>query len=352
MAEPVISYPGAKWRFWEFIKPYIPKDIKDFREPFFGGGSISLSIADDPDFKLERMVAGDLAPEIWALWTGIRNNAPDVKDIVIRWFREKCPTQAIATSFPTYLMTEAKILEKEYRESKTDVTLDNWVKAKNIDGETLDALNAYVTAVEEGKKFWNWAETVDCSTLSIPERAARTYIINKISFSGMGDSGSMSRDQLMGFTPEESTNRILTAQPLLQRIEIKNCSFEETMKDVDHNNTFIFLDPPYYKQENSGLYGKNGDTHHGFPHDHFAEFTRNTDCRWFVTYDDSIKVRQMFNGKAVYNNRKCVIMPFVIPGGYTLAGKTSEDALAGEELFIANYDIEAIENGENCEDLI
>ena len=53
MAQPVISYPGAKWRFWQYIKPYIPKDIKDWREPFFGGGSMSLCIADDPDFRSE-----------------------------------------------------------------------------------------------------------------------------------------------------------------------------------------------------------------------------------------------------------------------------------------------------------
>ena len=47
MAQPVISYPGAKWRFYKHIKPLIPRDIKDWREPFFGGGSMSPSIADD-----------------------------------------------------------------------------------------------------------------------------------------------------------------------------------------------------------------------------------------------------------------------------------------------------------------
>jgi hypothetical protein len=34
------------------------------------------------------------------------------------------------------------------------------------------------------------------------------------------------------------------------------------------------------------------------------------------------------------------MVPFTIPGGYTMAGKTAEDALAGEELFLANYNIE------------
>lgn len=305
MAEPVISYPGAKWRFWPYIKPYIPKDIKDWREPFAGGLSMSLSIADDPEFNLERMIVGDLAPEIWALWVGIRDNAPDVKELVINWFNKACPTQRnmpyIDPSSPEY--------------------------------ETM-----YNKAIEEGRKLWNWAETVDCTTLLLPERAARTYIVNKISFSGMGDSGSLSKDRFLEFNPEKHTDRIIMAQPLLKKMEILNCSFEETMKDVDPQKSFIFLDPPYYRQEKSGLYGRGGDTHHGFPHDHFAEFTKNTNCKWFVTYDDSIKVRQMFRGKSVYGGR-CYIKPFKIPGGYVMAQRNSQDSLDGEEVFIANYDI-------------
>ena len=305
MAKPVISYPGAKWRFWPYIKQYIPRDIKDWREPFFGGGSMSLSIADDPEFNLERMVVGDLAPEIWAMWQGIRDYAPEVREIAMKWFNQWCPTHS-----------------------------DMVFMSESADGYQ----EIYDKAIGEGRKFWEWAETVDCSTLSLPERAARTYIVNKVSFSGMGDSGSLSKDRFAAFRPEQATERIIMAQPLLQKMEIKNCSFEETMKDVDPEKTFIFLDPPYYRQETSGLYGRGGDTHHGFPHDKFAEVTKDTNCRWFVTYDDSIKVRKMFRGKPVYGD-KCYLKPFVIPGGYTMAQKNSEDALAGEELFIANYDI-------------
>ena len=307
MAEAVIAYPGSKWRFWEYIKPYIPRDIKDFREPFFGGGSISLSIADDPDFNLEHIQVGDLAPEIWALWQGIRDHAPEVVGIAQEMFTKNCPTQ---------------------------LSMSGMVKNE----EDPEYMALYNKAIEEGRAFWRWTQEVDCSTLSLPERAARTFLVNKISFSGMGDSGSISKDQFMDFNFNK-LNRITAAQPLLQRMDIRNVSFEETMKDVDPVKSFVFLDPPYYRQESSGLYGRGGDTHHGFPHDHFAEFTKNTNCRWFVTYDDSVKVRRMFRGKAVYGG-KCYLMPFKIPGGYTLAGKTAEDALDGEELFIANYPLE------------
>ena len=306
MAQPVIAYPGAKWRFWKYIKQYIPRDIKDWREPFFGGGSMSLSIADYPDFHLERMVVGDLAPEIWAFWVGCRDYAPDVVEIAKSMFTKHCPTQLIL--------------------SKIDTADDSYIKTYN-------------EAIEEGKAFWRWTQEVDCSTLSIAERAARTFLVNKISFSGMGDSGSISKDQFINFNFSK-LDRILAAQPLLKKMEINNVSFEETMKDVDKDKSFVFLDPPYFRQETCGLYGRGGDTHKGFPHEHFAEFTRNTNCRWFITYDDSIKVRRMFRGKAVYSNSRCYVTPFVIPGGYTMAGKTAEDALAGEELFITNYEID------------
>lgn len=306
MAQPVISYPGAKWRFWPYIKNYIPRDIKDFREPFFGGGSMSLSIADDPDFEnLERIVVGDLAPEIWAFWVGCRDYADKVIEKAKEIFVEFCPTQ---------------------------------IEVNSMDKAESNYSVKFEKALDEGRLFWKWSQEVDCSTLSIPERAARTFIVNKISFSGMGDSGSMSKDQFMDFNFSK-LDRIKMAEPLLKRMEINNVSFEETMSNVDRDNTFIFLDPPYYRQESSGLYGRNGDTHKGFPHEHFAEFTRNTDCRWFITYDDSIKVRKMFSGSSVYSG-ECYIVPFVIPGGYTLAGKTAEDALAGEELFIMNYELD------------
>lgn len=320
MAQPVISYPGAKWRFYPYMKEYFPRDMKTFIEPFFGGGSVSLSVADDPYFnKVERIIGGDLAPEVWAHWVGIRDNAPDVVDICYKWWKEKCP------------------LHNQYLKDGIDENAENYEELYNA-------------LIEEGQNFWKWSQTVDCTTLSLPERAARLFLVNRISFSGMGDSGSMSKDQFMNFKLNR-TERILMAQPLLQRMEILNVSFEDTMKyaNDDPKNTFIFLDPPYWKQEESGLYGKGGDTHKGFPHEEFCKHTRTMQCKWFMTYDDSVYVRRQFRGRDDHG-KKIHILPFVIPGGYTMAGKTSEDALAGEELFIANYKLD--QTDENLMDIL
>lgn len=339
MAQPIVSYPGAKWRFYPYMVEYFPLDMKVFIEPFFGGGSVSLSVADDPRFtKLERMIGGDLYSEMWAFWTGVKQNPSAVEEIATRWMNTSCPHQKEIHNSKFY-GSEAR----KYLSGGADENFETSEKFTEADREIIrQNLKLYNTAIEEAQNFWNWAQSVDPTQLSIEERAARILLVNKISFSGMGDSGSLSKDQFCQFSLDK-LSRVYETSKLLQRIEIYNVSFEETMKyaDLDPDNSFIFLDPPYFKQEGSGLYGKNGNTHHGFPHEKFAEVTKGMKCKWFVTYDDSVKVRKMFRGKTG-NGQKCYVTPFVIPGGYTMAGVTAEDALAGEEVFITNYNLKEL----------
>lgn len=336
MAKPIVSYPGAKWKFIkDGMMDYFPINMKTFIEPFFGGGSVSLSVADDPRFtKLERMIGGDLYTEMWAFWTGVKTDPSAVEEIATKWFTEKCPHQAEIHNSGFVGGTARSYLpggEFEFFE-KSDMLTD-------ADKQRIrDNIALYKVACEEGQAFWDWSQSVDTSTMSIPERAARMLLVNKISFSGMGDAGSLSKDQFCDFTLDK-LNGVYDTSKLLQRIEIYNVSFEDTMKYGNEGNVadnFIFLDPPYAAQEGSGLYGKNGSTHHGFPHEHFAEFTKEMKCKWFMTYDDSVIVRKLFAGKTAISD-KVYMVPYKTV--YTMAGQTAEDALAGEELYLANYDI-------------
>lgn len=336
MAKPIVSYPGAKWKFIkDGMMDYFPINMKTFIEPFFGGGSVSLSVADDPRFtKLERMIGGDLYTEMWAFWTGVKTDPSAVEEIATKWFTEKCPHQAEIHNSGFVGGTARSYLpggEFEFFE-KSDMLTD-------VDKQRIRYnISLYKVACEEGQAFWDWSQSVDTSAMSIPERAARMLLVNKISFSGMGDAGSLSKDQFCDFTLDK-LNGVYDTSKLLQRIEIYNVSFEDTMKYGNDGNVadnFIFLDPPYAAQEGSGLYGKNGSTHHGFPHEHFAEFTKEMKCKWFMTYDDSVIVRKLFAGKTAISD-KVYMVPYKTV--YTMAGQTAEDALAGEELYLANYDI-------------
>ena len=43
-----LRYPGGKSRAIKHLDPNFPKDFKEFREPFLGGGSVALHTTKDP----------------------------------------------------------------------------------------------------------------------------------------------------------------------------------------------------------------------------------------------------------------------------------------------------------------
>lgn len=299
MIESCISYPGSKRKCIDMIMDLVPEGIEDWREPFMGSLSVTLGfLQSEKSRDCKRFVVGDLAPEIWALWAGIQKDHKKVCEIIETWWNEKIPSYEEAINSGNLKSEENKALYEKYE--------------------------------KEGRALWKWSQEVDCTKLSLEERAARTWIVNRISFSAMGDSGSISVDNFMSFRLGHM-DKIRDVAPMLKKLEIINAPFQVTMDNLDKEKSFIFLDPPYANQEKSGLYGRNGDTHHGFPHKEFAELCKNTEAKWLVTYDDSIFVRKLFRSKKIF------IVPFRII--YTMAMKANEDALAGEELFIANYDI-------------
>lgn len=303
-----LAYPGGKWKALPLILPLIPDGVEDWREPFFGGGSVTLGFLQSPKSRwCRRFLVGDLAPEIWAYYAGVQQDAKEVVAICEDWFTKACPTQAeLGRMNPTDPEYE-KVAEQAYA---------------------------------EGQKFWDWAESVDCNTLTLTQRAARTFLVNKISFSGMGDSGSLSKDRFSHFRLD-GCSAMTDVQPLLKQLEIRCAPFQETMADVGEKS-FIFLDPPYIAQEKSGLYGRGGDTHHGFPHQELANLCRGLPCPWLMTLDDSIAARKLYNG--------CYIKHFTI--AYTMAVHNSADALAGEEIFIANYPMEEEGSYDDGDDIL
>lgn len=330
MIKPLISYPGAKWKLFSSMVDYFPTDMEVFIEPFLGGGSVTLSVLDDGRFtNLKRVITGDLFPEVWAMWEGVRTVPDEVVNTTRAWYRNSCPTHmkfvedyVAPEHIRGYLADNPTDKERFSSVEQFNYYYDMWEKS-----------------VEEGKKLYEWMISLDGDSLTIGQRAARTILVHRMSFSGLGFSGTFGGDSFCGFR-EEFIDRVWPVHNLIKNIEIYNVSFEETMKYAFENpaGTFVFLDPPYYNQASSGLYGKDGSTHKTFPHEKFAETTLNLPCNWLVTYDDSIAVRKLFS-KNMANGQPCCIMPFVIPGAYTLAGKVSEDALKGEEIYISNMNL-------------
>jgi len=122
-------------------------------------------------------------------------------------------------------------------------------------------------------------------------QATMYFVINRCSFSGATLSG--------GFSAESSKKRFTTSsidriQALnLSHFEIYNLDFEDFINKTEGTDNLLFLDPPYYLEKESKLYGNNGDMHEGFDHDRLYKCL-STKKNWLMTYNNCEYIRDLY----------------------------------------------------------
>ena len=115
------------------------------------------------------------------------------------------------------------------------------------------------------------------------------FVINRCSFSGATLSGGFSLESSKKRFTESSIQRIKDLN--LTDIEFYNLDFETFLKGK--KTGLIFLDPPYYLNENSKLYGKNGDMHENFDHEKLFRVL-NKRKNWIMTYNNCEYIKDLY----------------------------------------------------------
>lgn len=158
------------------------------------------------------------------------------------------------------------------------------------------------------------------------QRAVRFFVLNRITFSGIVDSGGYSQSAYEKRFTDSSIERVKNISPHLSGIKITNDDYTEVLFQAG-DNVFIFLDPPYWKATESKLYGVRGNLHTAFDHAEFAKNMRKCPHKWLITYDDSPVIRELFDFAE--------IQEWTLQYGMNNYRKAS--AAKGNELFIKNY---------------
>lgn len=114
------------------------------------------------------------------------------------------------------------------------------------------------------------------------------FVINRCSFSGATLSGGFSAESSKTRFTESSIKR--TEDLNLNDVEFHNLDFETFLKG---KKGLIFLDPPYYLNENSNLYGKNGDMHENFNHEKLFQVLKKRK-NWIMTYNNCDYIRDLY----------------------------------------------------------
>jgi DNA adenine methylase len=123
-----------------------------------------------------------------------------------------------------------------------------------------------------------------------PVAAAAYFAVNRSSFSGATLSGGFSQQAADGRFNENSIKRLENFEA--PNLKVGFMSFEQSI--ALHEKEFLYLDPPYFLEEKSKLYGKNGDMHEGFDHKLLHSLLTNRQ-NWLLCYNDCEFIREHYS---------------------------------------------------------
>ena len=233
-----LRYPGGKSKATTKMAPFFPlkNNVKHYREPFLGGGSVALWMTQN--YNLESVWVNDLYWPLYNFWIHLRDHG--------------------------------ETLSNALHETKRNYNTPD--KAREL--------------FEVSKK-----ELSDKDTTNI-EKAINFWIVNKCSFSGLTESSSFSKAASEGNFTLKGIADLKEYSKLIKNWKITNVSYENLLERQP--DTFIYLDPPY--EISSNLYGRKGAMHKGFDHDLFAKHCGDafdsTDMA--ISYNDDQSVKDRF----------------------------------------------------------
>lgn len=86
-----LRYPGGKSRAIKFLKEYFPQNFKEYREPFFGGGSIGIYLTQIHFRQKElQFFASDLNYDVYCFWQMLKTQ----NEKLINFKQEKAAKRA------------------------------------------------------------------------------------------------------------------------------------------------------------------------------------------------------------------------------------------------------------------
>ena len=248
-----LRYPGGKTRACKILDTIVNEyfDIKKYDtliSPFFGGGSFEFFIQNKYNLKI---IANDKFIPLYNFWNQTKTNNDELCN----------------------KLYEIKEINKEqfsaYRNSIGN-TIENAI-SNETSNETSNLLLAYYY-----------------------------FIINRCSFSGATLSGGFSKEASLKRFTKSSIDRIKNLN--LTNIEFYNKDVEDFINFIYSNGSekeaitslhIIFLDPPYYLEENSKLYGHNGDMHETFNHTKLYEIISKK-TNWIMTYNNCDYIKTLY----------------------------------------------------------
>ena len=246
-----LRYPGGKTRACKKLDEILNtnfniENIKTIVSPFFGGVSFEFFLQNKYNLDI---ICNDKFKPLYNFWNSCKDNSKK---------EELC-----------------KLLYGIVNTESNNITKDKFLEYRNDIMKETD----------------------------IFKQAFYYFIINRCSFSGATLSGGFSLEASKKRFTKSSIDRLKSLD--LSKVQIYNKDFEEFLSDnvihdtIDNTNTLIFLDPPYFLEKGSKLYGNKGDMHESFNHKKLFELlSSNTshlhNKKWLMTYNNCNYIKDLY----------------------------------------------------------
>ncbi len=288
MIKSPLRYPGGKSKAIKKLSEFTDIAFKEYREPFVGGGSLFIYLKQC--FPDRQFWINDLNTDVYSFWKAAQENLAEMLKLIKKFKKEK-----------------------------------------------------------DGKALYRKLLEMNLDKLSLTERGARFFVLNRITFSGTTESGGYSERAFQGRFTDSSIDRVAALSEILdENVKITNLDYSELLQndrsglqvhedDEAGENAeievqpqcqiLIYLDPPYYSATHSRLYGKKGNLHSGFDHQRFSEEIKACKMNWFISYDNSKFVRELFSFAKQHAWQL----------QYGMNNSNKDSCLMGEELIVSGF---------------
>jgi DNA adenine methylase len=283
-----LRYPGGKTRVARRFKPYFPPHT-GYREIFAGGAAIFFSKR-----KARKNWLNDLHPGLYAFWVAVRDR--------FEAFAEECrkePTPGRKARFDYWAFKRRDLMESRGQHHLLERAVQFYYLNRTV---------------------WGGRVVFD------PSRKSRLYFSNPEGWSRL----------------EKKLAHLAKVSAKLRRVRITCEDYAKCLKGATQD-TFIYADPPYYRESDGHPTDKLYDKSFGFDcHARLAELLRDSPAKIMLSYDDCDEVRALYKGWRIEE------LQWKYSGTYAVskedkANGRKERKVTGRELLILNYEPQARE---------
>jgi DNA adenine methylase len=232
-----LRYPGGKAKIAPMIRDIILENCDNkpvYCEPFAGGAGIAFKLLEWD--LVSEVIINDLDKNVYAFWCSLLNNY-----------------EQFITKF-----------------NEVSVTVSEWKKQKKI------LHNEQSSMLERGFAFF------------FMNRCNRSGIIDSNPIGGIKQTGNYKID--VRFNKSDLMKRFQMIMLFKDRIKLSNIDGLQLISTMD-NDTFYFLDPPYYIQ------GRNLYSDYFMPgkHEELSKILKaNQNKKWVLTYDTAEPIEELY----------------------------------------------------------